>query len=335
MRHTRFHEKIARIQQDPSNNKDFIICDAKDSDMGFGRSHTGLDRNRQGAELHYKTQAQFIDQIEKIVEQDVVDLMLMSVSVFEKTAVQNKLFDNTEIATAIRANDATDAWAHRHTHYREEASLPFRTADLRHLRNNPKWDREVDMGLYSITFNNQVASDKATLEAYNQFRREAEDRGFPHFLEVFNPNTSANLAPEDVPYFVNDCIVRTLAAVPSQARPLFLKTVYNGPKAMEELCDYDPGLIVGVLGGSSGTTRDCFQLIHDAQKYGARLALFGRKINLAEDPLGIIQLMRAIADRDITPEQAVHAYHSGLENKNIKPMRPLKEDLEITDPTLM
>ena len=44
-----------------------------------------------------------------------------------------------------------------------------------------------------------------------------------------------------------------------------------------------------MLGGGAGTTRDCFELIHQAQKYGARVALFGRKINLAESPLDIVR----------------------------------------------
>ena len=53
---------------------------------------------------------------------------------------------------------------------------------------------------------------------------------------------------------------------------------------MEELASYDPNnLIVGILGGGKGTTRDCFELLHKASKYGAKVALFGRKINLAED----------------------------------------------------
>ena len=56
----------------------------------------------------------------------------------------------------------------------------------------------------------------------------------------------------------------------------------NGAKALEELASYDPQLVVGVLGGGAGTTRDTFELLFQAEKYGARVALFGRKINLAE-----------------------------------------------------
>ena len=48
---------------------------------------------------------------------------------------------------------------------------------------------------------------------------------------------------------------------------------------MEELASYDPKqLIVGVLGGGKGTTRDTFELALQAERYGARVALFGRNL---------------------------------------------------------
>ena len=123
----------------------------------------------------------------------------------------------------------------------------------------------------------------------------------------------------------------TLAGVPESGRPLFLKIVYHGPRAMEELAQYDPNLVVGILGGSAGTTYDAFRLIHDAQKYGARVALFGRKINNAEHQLAFIEMLRLITEGKINPEEAVRAYHGILQAKKIKPKLPLEKDLELTD----
>jgi hypothetical protein len=100
---------------------------------------------------------------------------------------------------------------------------------------------------------------------------------------------------------------------------------------MEELAQYDPNLVVGILGGSAGTTYDAFKLIHDAQKYGARVALFGRKINHAEHQLAFIEMLRLITEQRISPEEAVRAYHGVLEGKNIKPKLPLEQDLQLTD----
>ena len=107
--------------------------------------------------------------------------------------------------------------------------------------------------------------------------------------------------------------------------------VYHGPKALEELFRYDPQLVIGILGGSAGTTRDAFQLLHDAQKYGAKVALFGRKINNAENQLAFVQFLRLIVEGVLGPVDAVKAYHAVLGRLGIAPKRPLEDDLKITD----
>jgi hypothetical protein len=98
---------------------------------------------------------------------------------------------------------------------------------------------------------------------------------------------------------------------------------------MEELVSYDPHLVVGILGGGAGTTYDAFKLIAEAQKYGARAALFGRKINSAECQLAFVEFLRRIVDGEVTPEEAVRAYHGVLERLKIKPHRPLADDLQL------
>ena len=103
---------------------------------------------------------------------------------------------------------------------------------------------------------------------------------------------------------------------------------------MEEICQYDSNMAVGVLGGSAGTTYDAFRLLHDAKKYGARLALFGRKINNAEHQLAFIEFLRLISEDKISPEEAVHAYHGVLQGKGIIPNRALEKDLELTEQSM-
>src|SRR5206468_297189 len=105
--------------------------------------------------------------------------------------------------------------------------------------------------------------------------------------------------------------------------------VYHGPKALEELVRYDPHLVVGILGGSAGTTYDAFKLLSEAKKYGARAALFGRKINNAENQLAFVRFLRWIADGEITAEEAVRAYHGVLQQLGVKPHRTLEQDLEL------
>jgi len=110
---------------------------------------------------------------------------------------------------------------------------------------------------------------------------------------------------------------------------VFLKVVYHGPRAMEELVAYDPHLVVGILGGGAGTTYDAFKLIAEAQKYGARVALFGRKINNAENQLAFVEFLRLIVDGAIGPEEAVRAYHAVLAKLNIRPRLKLEDDLTL------
>jgi hypothetical protein len=129
---------------------------------------------------------------------------------------------------------------------------------------------------------------------------------------------------------MNDWIVRTLAGVPTAARPIFLKVAYHGPRAMEELVAYDPSLIVGVMGGSSGTTHDAFALLEQARKHGARAALYGRKINNSEDQLTFVTYLHTIANGRISAIDAVKSYHNDMEKLKLTSYRSLKDDLELT-----
>ena len=166
-----------------------------------------------------------------------------------------------------------------------------------------------------MTFVNDIDADVRSLEAFGAFRREAAANCFKYFYEVFNPNIATTLGREEVGQFVNDCILRSLAGVSQADRPQFLKIVYNGPEALQELASFDSSLVVGVLRGGAGTTRDTFELLCQAERYGARLALFGRKINLAEDPLALLVLMREVANGTIDSEDAVRAYHGELRSR--------------------
>jgi hypothetical protein len=57
------------------------------------------------------------------------------------------------------------------------------------------------------------------------------------------------------------------------------------------------------------------------------VALFGRKINNAENQLAFIRFLRLIADGEITAEEAVQAYHAVLQKLGIKPQRTLQDDM--------
>jgi hypothetical protein len=326
-------EKLARIHADPHGCKDFILADAKDADMALSIGAPGKSPEAHGGELRYRSLAEFRAIIEQIVDQKLVDIMLMSASTSELLTIQKRIFDRSPVTPAARANDTTDIHIIRGGKYPTEPSRPFRTATLDHIQcghldcKPEERPLGANLGLYSITFNNDVVLDRESLEQYKQFRLEAERKGFRHFLEVFDPNRPEAVAPDQLPAFINDAIVRTLGGVTAAGRPLFLKMVYHGPKAMEELVHYDPHLVVGILGGSAGTTYDAFKLLSEAKKYGARVALFGRKINNAENQLAFIHFLRLIADGAIGAEEAVRAYHGVLQRLGVKPQRSLEEDM--------
>lgn len=324
--------KIANIRANPSGAKDFILADAKDADMAFGMAAPGVDP----ATGKMRSLADYRDQMREIVKQGLVDIMLMSASSNEALTVKERLFDNSAVTPAARANDTTDIHLITGTDYAKEPSRPFRTATIEQIQSgkaNPTMEERrlgADLGLYSMTINNKLEFDYVTLEAYKQFRLEAESKGFRHFLEIFDPNACDHACPSNLGRFLNDLIARTLAGVPSTGRPLFLKIPFHGRAAMEELVAYDPYLIPGILGGSAGTTFDAFNLLAEAKASGARAALFGRKINTSEHQLTFVKYLRAIADAQVEPTEAVKAYHGDLGKLNLKPTRPLAEDLQPT-----
>jgi len=331
--------KIKRILAD-SNCQDFMLADAKDADMAFGIAAPGKSPEHYAQEGKFRTLAEYREQIHQVIGQAKVDIVLMSASTNEILTIEERLFDNSPITPAARANDTTDIHVVTGGQYINEPAKPFRTATIDHIQcgkytcSTEERQLGANLGLYSVTYNNDMELDLITLETFKAFRIEAEKKGFRYFLEVFNPNMPEAVEPDKLGQFINDRIVRDLAGVTKAGRPLFLKVVYQGPKFMEQLATYDPTLIPGILGGSSGTTYDAFKMLADAKKYGAKIALYGRKINNSEHQLAFISFLRLIADGEIGPEEAVRAYHGVLQKLGITPYRSLEDDLKITNPAV-
>jgi len=274
--------KLSETKANPASRA-FIIADAKDADMAFGvrapgpRSYLSVRGERPARfspevwsreEYGYRNLPEFLDIIREVVHQGLIDIMLMSAYVNEQLTIKEGLFRDSQVTPAARANDTTDVWAVRHGCYTREPAQPFRSATIDQIQcGKIQCDRSgtdfpgANLGLYSVTFVNELEQDHETLTAFKQFREEAERKQFRYFLEVFDPNVQSDIAPEKLGEFINDNIIRALAGVPQSGRPLFLKIVYHGPRAMEELAQYDPNLVVGILGGSAGTTYDAFKLI--------------------------------------------------------------------------
>ena len=88
--------------------------------------------------------------------------MLMSASTSEVLTIQKRIFDNSPVTPAARANDTTDIHIIRGAKYSSQPSLPFRTATLDHIQCGhldcapDERNRGANLGLYSITFNNDT-----------------------------------------------------------------------------------------------------------------------------------------------------------------------------------
>src|SRR5919204_6342495 len=157
--------KLRRIHADPHGCKAFILADAKDADMALAIGAPGKSPEAHSGELRYRSLAEFRAIIEQIVNQGLVDIMLMSASTSEVLTIHQRLFDRSPVTPAARVNDTTDIHIVRGSKYPTEPSLPFRTATLDHIQcghvDCQPGERHLgaDLGLYSITFNNDAVLD--------------------------------------------------------------------------------------------------------------------------------------------------------------------------------
>lgn len=241
-RNTRFWEKLSRIRAGQYRTGDFMIADAKDVDVAGGVPSMGRCRDETtGASGRLRTRPEFLDQVRELIRQDVLDIMLSSTATIEQLTDEG-VFDETRVLSAFRGNEATDAWVGiRGGRYRDFPPRPYRGAALEFAR--------APLCLYSVTYINDAEHDASSLETYARFRAEARANDKMHFLEVFNPNVETGIAEDQIGFFINDCVIRTLASLTRRERPEFLKVAYNGPASLEELAGHDPSMVIGVLGG--------------------------------------------------------------------------------------
>ena len=98
-----------------------------------------------------KTKPEYLQAMTEMTKSGLVDIMLMSASSAEALH-EKKLFAKSKVTPAVRLNDTTDIWSQRSGDYKADFSQPFRTA------RPDKAKRVSDLGLYSVTFSNDVES---------------------------------------------------------------------------------------------------------------------------------------------------------------------------------
>ena len=267
--------------------------------MAFGLAAPGRSPEHHAGEARFRTLDEYRQLMREIVAQGLVDIMLMSASTNEVL---------THPGAAVRRqprhagrpgqrHDRHLAGRRQRAATRAQPSQPFRTATIDHIQCGKVECAAATSGAWAPTWAStpspSTTTSTWTAARWRPTRRSAwrprpRASGTSWRSSIRTP--AASIRPADVARFINDHIVRALAGVTSRGRPLFLKIAYHGPAAMEALARYDRSLVVGILGGSAGTTFDAFHMLWEAKKYGARVALYGRKINNAEHQLTFIQL---------------------------------------------
>ena len=159
--------KLAAIHADPGC-REFVIADAKDADMALGLGAPGRSPEMHSGEVQFKTLEEYRDQMRLITRSGLVDIMLMSASSNHALAIHERLFANSPVTPAVRANDTTDIHLARGATYYLEPSRPFRTASIDHIQCGhmecAPHERALgaNLGLYSVTFNNNLERDLKT-----------------------------------------------------------------------------------------------------------------------------------------------------------------------------
>ena len=125
--------KLAAIHADPGC-REFIIADAKDADMATGLGAPGHSPEKHAGEVRFKTLEEYRDQMRIITRSALVDIMLMSASSNHALTFRERLFENSPVTPAVRANDTTDIHLARGAIYATEPSRPFRTASIDHIQ---------------------------------------------------------------------------------------------------------------------------------------------------------------------------------------------------------
>lgn len=187
--------KITRILSNPSC-RDFILVDAKDADMAFGLAAPGTLSDHAAEDKVFRTMEFYREQICGIVEDGHIDIMLMSASTNAQLTIDWQIFKSSSVTPAVRMNDTTDIWLSAGTgSYSTQPPLPFSTCTIKEAQYgwNPVEEETkatksdtvpgANLGLFSLTLNDQATVDQPILNAYKNFRLDAEQSKFKHFLK--------------------------------------------------------------------------------------------------------------------------------------------------------
>jgi len=315
-------ERVFEKLSDPQGlHKSPILVFAGDALAAGGLR--GLGRVVENGKTRPRRQAEFLQLCRDLTKDGAIDGCLLTPADAETLAVEEQFFSSTAVTPMVRLNAETSIWSPRHGQYRNQAAQPFQTVAVQAAAPEAAYcsldggslECHVRIGLYSITLNNDVDADRRTLLAYLDFARQIGDRPqWNHFLEVFLPNVNLpGLDTEKRGQYVADSIVRTMSYLQKHQRPRFIKTEFTSTSTWRELCEFDPTLIIGALGGPRINTRKTLELAHNVVTNGGRATLFGRTIFEDDNPRAICRALRAVLDRSMSVDEAFALYRQAGE----------------------
>ena len=132
--------KLANIRAGRYTSNDFIIADAKDADMAFCVTAPSPGDEVGTVSPEFPNRAAYLDAIREMTRSGLVDIMLTSASAAE-ILVNEGLYADSQVTTAVRYNDSTDVWYPRGGRSGLEPSRPDRSARLSQLK------KIADLGL--------------------------------------------------------------------------------------------------------------------------------------------------------------------------------------------
>ncbi len=308
----RVFDKLANPKQ---LKKSPILVFAADASVAYGITGIGTERTPT---QHYRTRPEFLRLMRDVMKDEAIDGLLMTPADAEELAIEQKLFDDSPVTPIVRMNAETHIWSPRHGRYGRQTSLPFQTVPTAEAGRycteamQCALDCKIKLGLYSITLNNDTEADARTTEQFLNFAWDCgKTPDFNYFLEVFLPNTQQpGMDKKQLGEYMADNIVRLMSYLRKHQRPAFIKTVYTVPEVWKALCEFDPTLIIGALGGSRVSARHTLQLAHDVTEHGGKVLLFGRAIFQEEDPKLMARMVRAVMDRELAVDHAHAQYQA-------------------------
>ena len=194
--------------------------------MAFGIGAPGLSPESHAGEVRFKTLEEYREQMRLITRQGLVDIMLMSASTNYALTIRERLFEDSHVTPAVRANDTTDVHLARGSRYAEHpvAAVPLgepRPRPVRppRLRARGAAPRRQPRPLQRHVQQRPRATTSPPSNGSTTSARRPSARGSATSSKSSTRTSRTRSPPTCCPRYLNDMIARMLAGVAPAGRP--------------------------------------------------------------------------------------------------------------------